>query len=538
MKALFERDVALVIRRPYFAAAAMLGLLTLLLVVSLGWPGGGLESPEGVSERAFSVWRWSCLSALGMVLLMTPALGASAFSEERSTGMLALIVLSGQRAPALIASKLSARLVLVGLALLLPMPLLVAVLRFAGSGVVDLAQVALVLATAALFFLTLSLWLGVLVEVETRALFATWSVVLLVLLGPLVSPELVHGPWVSAVLLVEQILEPPLEPGHSMALDLAVHCLAYGACAVAFTALAALSLAAKISRAAPRSRAARPPRFVSLRRRLSNNPIYWREVGAPARPLGAASLLVVTALALVSALAFSDSPRMASLGANKVLLEAASSLPGSGLPELKIHGAIAAILLALACLDCRARAVVSVVRERADDQLDLLAITPLGYRRFLVGKSLAVLECASLELLAAPVYLCLMGAVVGSDLHIAGLMLLGAMPFAACLSVMQGLLCGLAAATLSRAMSFALLAFVFEFIAAFCCFRGLSPVFLGYRSVLVLDGLSEVGFFVLDLVMSLGVEAVLLLFLARLSKARFDALLGRLGAMEFSVEVS
>lgn len=558
MKAVFMKDLGGLVRRPLILVFLTMMLVGLTTLITGYWPISESLTPDEISQRGQRVWQFSTLIELAFIALLSPAISAPALSSERRSGTFTLVMLSGIHPLALATAKLGARFLIIALAVLLPFPILLAAATLGGTDITTALQTMTVLLTLGLLASAVGVFYSALFDQDHRSIFASYLTLSLPLSLPLLLPAL--GLTQSALQssrfsLWEAFVSPysnllyVSNPASFQAREVYaqyfwVQPFLYTILAACFVLLSWPLISRSLLRD-PDSKGFRRSIFEKVlesllnlgqwRQKLSKNPIYWRETSLQTmlRFRNSHRFNFYALLATIALIVLNSFPSTA-----KVLEQIVTPINIAPTPQLKVHSTIIAFLLGVISLATTVTATVSIGRERQSGLMQQLAITPLRFNTFFVGKAMGISQNLIL-LLILPLLYAFVAVLQGQISALTVPLLLAAVPLIAFFSIIQGIFCALAAENQTRAIVMALFLLGVEAFGPFCCLFSFNPAYLGYLIVVNTDSSQAGGdkmLFLIWTLVSFAAHIFALYTLSRWLKASFDRFLGRVGTMELQVE--
>jgi ABC-type transport system involved in multi-copper enzyme maturation permease subunit len=558
MKAVFMQDLGALLRRPLVLILITMMLVGLTTLVTAYWPISDALTPDEISQRGRTVWQGSILIELAFIMLLAPAVAAPALSSERQGGTFILVMLSGIHPLSLAISKLGARFAVVSLVLLLPFPILITVATLGGTDFYTSVQVMVTLLALGLLATSLGIFFSALFDQAHRSVMASYCVLMLPFALPLILPAMGltsnalvtgrFGLWeavVSPYSNLEYISNPTAFRSNEVYaqyfwIQPLLWLTVSGLLLLATWPLIRRSLTQHKGQSIDErgSLARILDRLLNIgqwRQRLSQNPIYWRETSLNGLLRFRNShrfnfYLTLTTFAIIVLEQFPTSAQ--------VLRDIVAFLPGASKPDIKVHGAVIAGLMGLGTLATTVTATVSIGTERQSGLMQQLAVTPLRFKTFFVGKALGIGQNLIVLLMLPLIYGSIM--VFQGEISILAIpLLLVAIPLTAFFAIVQGIFCALASRSQTRAITMALFLLGAQAFLPICCLFSFNPVFLGYQIVAYTDptvlGGDQVVFVGLTF-FSFGAHVFALFTISRWLRVSFDRFLGRVGTMELQLE--
>lgn len=557
MNPVLKKDLGGLSRRPLVLVFLTLMLVGLTTLITASWPIGDNLTPDEISQRGQTLWQYSTLIQLAFIALLSPAISAPALSSERRSGTFTLVMLSGLHPLSFALAKLGARFLVIALAVLLPFPILLTAATLGGTDFTTAFQTITIILTLGLFASALGLFFSAMFDQDHRSIFASYLCLSVPVSLPLLLPA--FGLTQSALQssrfgLWEAFISPysnlryVSNPSAFSAQELFaryfwVQPLLYSLASALLILLSWPLIARSLKRDSDwrknkRSLVSRAlGKLLEIgqwRQRLSQNPIYWRETSLQSvlRFRNSHRFNFYALLATLVLLILNQFP-----ASSKVLEQVVAGISAPS-PSLKVHSTVIALLLGIISLATTVTATVSIGRERQSGLMQQLAVTPLRFNTFFVGKALGISQNLILLLSLPLIYACVMG-LQGEVSILTWPLLLAAVPLIAFFSIIQGLFCALAAENQTRALVMALFLLAMEAFGAFCNLWSFNPAYFGYLIVVNTDvtmaGGDKILFLVLTLV-SFVAHIFALYTLSKWLRASFDRFLGRVGTMELQVE--
>lgn len=550
MRAIFQRDLASLTRRPLLLALLALLTLGLALLTAAAWPSSPDLAPGEITKLGRAAFRAGCFIQLYFLVLVAPALAAPAISIERRLQTLPLILLSGTTPLAIVLGKLGSRLALIVITLLLPLPMALAVTQLGGLGLDDVLSTLAVLVGFAFFTTSVGLLASGIFDQAHRAALFAYGIAAIPFALPIILPALGlgsdalntgrYGAWEAAVSPI-RAFDLIFEPARFASASAVPPSPLWNPLVLGFAALPLLAAASALLGRNATEPYHSGPGFLGRilegaltkggerePKALQGNPIYWREASArgyrklrPVHKLNAIVLFAALILLFVSR----------SSEGHAALTAIVQRLPGASPPHLKIHAYANAGLALLLTIAATVSAAVSVAAERESGLLSLIALSPVDMRTFVYGKTLGIARNLAPLLLLPILYLLASWVAVGFGI-VPLIVLLVALPVTAAFAIVQGILCSLVARSPTHALVIALMLLGLEAFLPMCCMPSFNPPYLAYTAIAVTDPArapDRIIFIVLTL-LSTGVHLVALWFVTGFMEERFDQFLGRIGA--------